>query len=164
MDLKLKGKNGLVLGGSNGIGNGIANALAAEGVAVALVARTQGPLEAAVSKINSSGGRAIGLTADLADWPSVEKAVNSAHRQLGPIDILINNSGGPPPSGVVGVKPEVWEAQFQAMVLVLFRITEMLLPEMRSRGFGRILTVASSSVVEPIPSIGVSNTLIEGIG
>ena len=163
MDLKLKGKNGLVFGGSKGIGNGIANALAAEGVAVALVARTQGPLEAAASKINSSGGRAIGLTADLADWPSVEKAVNSARRELGPIDILINNSGGPPPSGVLGVKPEVWEAQFQAMVLVLFRITEMLLPEMRSRGFGRVLTVASSSVVEPIPSIGVSNTLRSAI-
>jgi len=159
MDLKLKGKNGLVFGGSKGIGNGIANALAAEGVAVALVARTQGPLEAAASKINSSGGRAIGLTADLADWPSVEKAVNSARRELGPIDILINNSGGPPPSGVLGVKPEVWEAQFHAMVLALFRITDLVVPEMRERKWGRILNVASFSVIEPIPHLGISNSL-----
>ncbi|HEY2665172.1 MAG TPA: SDR family oxidoreductase [Candidatus Binataceae bacterium] len=163
MDLKLKGKNALVLGGSKGIGNGIANALAAEGVAVALIARTQAPLESAVSELNSRGGHAIGLAADLADWPAVENAVRSARNQLGPIDILVNNSGGPPPSGVLGVKPEVWQAQFQSMVLVLFRITELLLPEMRSRGFGRILTVASSSVVEPIPSIGVSNTLRSAI-
>lgn len=163
MDLKLKGKTAIVFGGSKGIGRGIADALAAEGVAVAIVARTKDTLDRAAAEINSRGGRAIGLRADLGDWPSVERAVKSARDQLGPIDILVNNSGGPPPSGVSGVKPEVWEQQFNAMVLSIFRITDMVVPEMRSRKWGRILNVASTSVIEPIPIIGVSNTLRSAI-
>lgn len=160
MDLKLGGKKALVLGASKGIGRGIAEALAAEGVDVAIVARSQDELEKTAAAINSRGaGRAIGIVGDLSDWSSTENAVNSARRQLGTIDILVNNSGGPPPSRVLGVAPETWEAQFRAMVLVLMRITEMLLPAMRERKWGRIINVASSSVVEPIPAIGISNTL-----
>jgi 3-oxoacyl-[acyl-carrier protein] reductase len=160
MDLQLRGKTALIFGGSKGLGRGIADALAAEGVSVALVARTADTLERAVAEINSrGGGHAIGISADLAQWPTVEGAVKSAREKVGPIDILLNNSGGPPPSGVAGVAPEVWESQFRSMVLPLFRITDLLLPDMRSRRWGRILNVASSSVVEPIPAIGVSNTL-----
>jgi 3-oxoacyl-[acyl-carrier protein] reductase len=163
MDLQLQGKTALILGGSKGIGRGVADALAAEGVAVAMLARTQTVLDHAVSEIKARGGRALGLAADLADWPSVEHAVDAARTELGAIDILLNNSGGPPPSGVVGVSPAVWEAQFHAMVMPLFRITDLLLPDMRSRRWGRILNVASYSVVEPIPAIGVSNTLRSAI-
>jgi 3-oxoacyl-[acyl-carrier protein] reductase len=159
MDLQLKGKTALILGGSKGLGRGVADALAAEGVAVALLARTQETLDRAVSEITAKGGRAIAVAADLANWTAVESAANAARQQLGAIDILLNNSGGPPPSSVLGVAPQMWEAQFQAMVLVLFRLTEMLLPDMRKRGWGRILNVASTSVVQPIPQIGISNTL-----
>ncbi len=159
MDLQLNGKTALILGGSKGIGRGIADALSAEGVAVALIARGQEQLDRSVAEIRARGGKAIGLAGDLANWASIESAAKSAMQQLGPIDILVNNSGGPPPSGVVGVKPEVWEAQFHAMVLALFRVTDLVLPEMRARKWGRILNVASYSVIEPIPSIGISNTL-----
>src|SRR5260370_30375620 len=163
MDLQLRNKTALILGGSKGIGRGIADALAAEGVAVAMLARNQSVLDSAVSEIKSRGSRAIGCAADLANWPSIERAGEAARKELGPIDILLNNSGGPPPAGVVGVSPEVWEAQFHAMVLPLFRITDLLLPDMRSRKWGRVLNVASTSVVEPIPTIGVSNTLRSAI-
>ncbi|MFZ0244373.1 SDR family oxidoreductase [Candidatus Binatus sp.] len=163
MDLQLKGKTALILGGSKGLGRGVADALAAEGVAVALVARGQEGLDRAVFEITSRGAKAIGYAADLANWPSIEDAANAARKQLGAIDILLNNSGGPPPSGVAGVSAKVWEEQFQAMVLPLFRITDLLIGDMRARKWGRILNVASMSVVEPIATIGVSNTLRSAI-
>jgi 3-oxoacyl-[acyl-carrier protein] reductase len=159
MDLGLQGKTALVLGGSKGLGRGVADALAAEGVAVALLARGKEALDRAVGEINSRGGRALAVPADLGEWTTVERAAKTAREQLGPIDILLNNSGGPPPSRAIGVAPEVWEAQFRAMVLVFFRLTELLLPEMRQRKWGRIINVASESVIQPIPQIAISNTL-----
>jgi 3-oxoacyl-[acyl-carrier protein] reductase len=163
MDLRLKGKTALILGGSKGLGRGVADALAAEGVAVALVARGQEALDRAVAEITARGAKAIGFAADLANWPSLEAAANAARKQLGPIDILLNNSGGPPPSGVAGVPANVWEEQFHAMVMPLFRITDLLIGDMRARKWGRILNIASTSVVEPLAAIGVSNTLRSAI-
>jgi 3-oxoacyl-[acyl-carrier protein] reductase len=163
MDLQLAGKTALVFGGSKGIGRGIADAIAAEGAAVAILARTQATIDASVAEIKARGGKAIGVAADVGTWATVESAVNAVRRALGPIDILVNNSGGPPPSGALGVKPEIWEAQFHSMVLSILRTTEMVVPEMRERKWGRILTVASYSVIEPIPTIGISNTLRSAI-
>jgi 3-oxoacyl-[acyl-carrier protein] reductase len=163
MDLQLKGKTALILGGSKGLGRGVADALAAEGVAVAIVARGQEALDRAVSEVTSRGSRAVGFAADVANWPSLEAAANKARAQLGPIDILLNNSGGPPPSGVAGVAAKVWEDQFHAMVLPLFRITDLLLADMRARKWGRIINIASTSVIEPIAVLGVSNTLRSAI-
>lgn len=160
MDLGLQGKTALVLGGSKGLGRGVAEALAGEGVAVAILSRGQEAIDKTVAEINARGkGRAIGVPADLADWPAVERAAISARDQLGPIDILLNNSGGPPPSRVIGVAPELWEQQFRAMVLVFFRLTELVLPDMRKRKWGRIINIASESVIQPIPQIAISNTL-----
>jgi len=163
MDLQLKGKTALILGGSKGLGRGVADALAAEGVAVAIVARGQEALDRAVGEISARGANAVGFAADLANWPTVEAAANAARKELGHIDILLNNSGGPPPSGVVGVSAKTWEDQFHAMVLPLFRITDLLIGDMRARKWGRILNIASMSVVEPIAAIGVSNTLRSAI-
>ena len=83
MDLQLKGKTALILGGSKGLGRGVADALAAEGVAVALVARGQEALDRAVSEISSRGAKAVGFAADLANWPSLEAAANAARKELG---------------------------------------------------------------------------------
>ena len=161
MDLHLTGKRALICGGSSGLGRAVAEALAAEGVHVALLSRDAARLQVVADGINATAiGRAVFVTADLADHDGLLKAVDTAEGLLGgPIEILLNNTGGPPPSGVAGLDPDLWRSQFESMVLSVFRLTDRVLPPMRAAGWGRILNVASVSLVEPIGTLGVSNTL-----
>jgi len=159
MDLGLKDKRPLVLGASQGIGAGIARALAAEGCNLVLAARDRTRLEALADDLNTR----FGVTAEVRDVDFADlAAVESLGEDLADgsdIDILVNNGGGPPPSGALGVDTNVWREQFEAMVLGVVRITGILVTGMRERRWGRILTVASSGVVQPIPTLGISNTL-----
>ena len=161
MDLRLTGKRALICGGSSGLGRAVATALVAEGVHVALLSRSADRLQAVADALNAAGpGRAVIAPADLADHEALLKAVDQAEQALGdPIEILLNNTGGPPPSGVAGLDPDLWRSQFEVMVLSIFRLTDRVLPGMRAAQWGRILNVASVSAVEPIGSLGVSNTL-----
>jgi 3-oxoacyl-[acyl-carrier protein] reductase len=160
MDLGLQGKRALVMGGSRGIGRGIAAALAGEGAAVAIVSRDQAALDRTAAEIAAETGQSVlPVAADLADRAALAAAFAAIEAQLGGVDILVNNSGGPPPSGVSGLDPELWRRQFEMMVLNIIGLTDLALPGMRARRWGRVLTVASSSVIEPIPAIGISNTL-----
>jgi 3-oxoacyl-[acyl-carrier protein] reductase len=160
MDLGLDGKRALVMGGSRGIGRGIAAALAGEGAAVAIVSRDQAALDRTAAEIGSETGRPVlPIAADLADRAALAAAFATVESQLGGVDILVNNSGGPPPSGVGGIDPALWRDQFEMMVLNIIGLTDLALPGMRARRWGRVLTVASSGVIQPIPAIGLSNTL-----
>lgn len=159
MDLGLDGKRALVLSSSRGLGLGIAEALAAEGASVMMTARSEDKLRAAAQSINAKGrGRAAYLAADL------KGEVERIHAQTvealgGAIDILVANTGGPPAGTALGVAGDVWTAQFEAMVLPVIRLAGLALPAMREARFGRILVVASSGVIQPIPNLVVSNTL-----
>ncbi|WGM32827.1 SDR family oxidoreductase [Brevundimonas sp. NIBR11] len=161
MDLHLAGKRALICGGSSGLGRAVAEALAAEGAHVALLSRDAAKLQVVADGINATAtAKAVIVTADLADHASLLAAVDTAEGLLGgPTEILLNNTGGPPPSGVAGLDPELWRTQFEAMVLSVFRLTDRVLPGMKAAGWGRILNVASSSVVEPIANLGVSTAL-----
>jgi 3-oxoacyl-[acyl-carrier protein] reductase len=161
MDLKISGKRALVCGGSSGLGRAVATALVKEGVHVALLSRDAAKLQAVADELNAMGpGKAVIAPADLADHASLLAAVDVAEAALGgPIEILLNNTGGPPPSGVAGLDPDLWRSQFEMMVLSVFRLTDRVLPAMRAAGWGRILNVASVSLIEPISVLGVSNTL-----
>lgn len=157
MDLGLRDKRALVLGSTRGIGRGIAAVLAAEGAAVAVCGRDASVAEAAAAEL--AGGTAQGYAVDLLDAGSVAALIEAATADFGGMDIVVNNGGGPPPGGVVGVVDEVWSAQFQAMFLSQVEITAAFLPGMRERKWGRILVTSSSGVVQPIPGLGISNTL-----
>ena len=161
MDLKLQGKRALICGGSSGLGRAVATALVAEGVHVVLLSRDGAALAEAAEALNAMGpGRAGFVPADLADHAGLLKAVDQAEALLGgPVEILLNNTGGPPPSGVSGLEPAIWRDHFEAMVLSIFRLMDRVLPAMRAAGWGRILNVASITVVEPSAALGVSNTL-----
>ena len=163
MDLGLAGKRALVLSSSRGLGRGIAEALAEEGATVVLTARSEDKLKATTDAINARGkGKASYVAADLkADPPGLHaKAVAALG---GPVDILISNTGGPPPGTALAVKPEAWTPQFEALVLPVFTLAGLCLPDMQKAGFGRIVIVASSGIVQPIPNLVMSNALRSSI-
>jgi 3-oxoacyl-[acyl-carrier protein] reductase len=160
MDLGIRGKRALVLGSSRGLGLGTATALAAEGVDVVLSSRNQERLKVAAADLASRYGvRAFAVGCDLSSPDDVEALAQQAPALLGGIDILVNNTGGPPAGDVTSVDLGTWYRQFDTMVMSLIRVTARLLPAMRARQWGRIITIASSSVIQPIPHLGISNTL-----
>ncbi|WP_029057265.1 SDR family oxidoreductase [Stappia stellulata] len=155
MDLGLKGRKALIIGAGRGLGHGIAQALAQEGVSLVLSGRTQASLDTAAQAIADNGGQAEAIRCDLADADSIEALARAA----GDIDILINNCGGPPPGPIAEVPDDVWMAQFNIMFLGNCRLARHVLPGMRARGWGRIVNVVSSGVMQPIPNLGISNAL-----
>lgn len=158
MDLGLKGKRALVLSSSRGLGRGVAESLAAEGADCVMTARSAERLQAAVDDINGRGrGRAHAFVADLGREPRA--VYDAAMERLGGIDILVANTGGPPARTALNVAPEEWTPQFEAMVLPVVTLASLVLPGMRERRWGRILTIASSGVVQPIPNLVLSNAL-----
>lgn len=160
MDLGIAGKRALVLAASRGLGKGIAVALAREGADVLLCGRSAETLAANCAAINAEGrGRADWVRADLEDAAFVETVAQAAGDRLGGVDILVNNSGGPKPGATEDMGADVLLAFFQSMVLRQITLANRLLPGMKARGWGRILTVASSGVIEPIPGLALSNTL-----
>ncbi|UTT65573.1 SDR family oxidoreductase [Janibacter sp. CX7] len=160
MDLGITGRTALVLGAGSGLGEAIAHALAQEGVTVVAAGRTLAKVEATAADITAAGGRAHALAWDLAELDVVDERVRAAEELAGgSIDILVNNTGGPPPGGVLGHEQQVWETHFRSMVLSVIAITDRVVPGMRERGWGRVVTSTSSGVVAPIPGLGLSNAL-----
>ncbi len=160
MDLGLRGKRALVLASSQGLGLGVATALAAEGADIMLSSRNEHRLEDAAATLAARhGGRVEYAACDLGSADDVDALADTALARLGGIDVLVNNTGGPPAGIVTAIDAGTWYRQFDQMVMSLLRITGRLLPGMRARGWGRIVTIASSSVIQPIPQLGISNTL-----
>jgi 3-oxoacyl-[acyl-carrier protein] reductase len=160
MDLGLKEKRALILSSSRGIGFGIAAALAAEGANVTLIGRNRERLAVATDKINSRGiGRATAVVADLAKPAEVDAMVEKVQASTGGVDILVNNTGGPPAKPAAAITLDELRTQFDVMVISLIGITNRFLGGMRQRQWGRILTVVSSGVLQPIPNLALSNSL-----
>lgn len=159
MDLGMAGKTAVVTAAGGGLGGAIAAGLAREGVAVAVADIDRAAAWATTTQITEAGGIARDYTCDLSDSASVTDLAEKVHRELGEPEVLVNITGGPPPSSISGVNQEIWAAQFQAMVAGVILLTDLLLPAMRERKWGRIITSTSSGVVSPIPNLGISNTL-----
>ena len=153
MELGLSGRVALVTGASKGIGRGIAAALAAEGAKVAVSSRSREGIDAAASEIG-----ALPLVHDSADLDAVPALLEEVERGLGPVDIAVTNTGGPPAGDPLGFDREQWSAAYRNLVLGPMAIVERVVPGMRERGFGRIVSVSSSAVREPIPGLILSNS------
>ncbi|SFB16803.1 3-oxoacyl-[acyl-carrier protein] reductase [Poseidonocella pacifica] len=160
MDLGLKDRRALVLASSRGLGRGIAEALAAEGARVMLTGRDEAALKDTAAQINARGaGQADWVTVDLAGPDFAAKLADHARAQMGGVDILVNNTGGPKPGAARDIDVAVLMAQAQAMVASVIDLTGRLIPDMCAQGWGRVLTVASSGIEQPIPNLALSNTL-----
>ena len=159
MDLGIAGKRALVLASSRGLGLAAARALAREKASVILSGRDQARLAGAVRAIAADGGSADAIIADLTQPDSVSALNAAVEQRFGGVDILINNVGGPPAKPISAVTIDEWRREFDAMVGSVLRVTGHFLPGMRARRWGRIITIASSGVVQPIANLGISNAL-----
>jgi len=157
MDLGLTGRAALVTGASKGLG--IARALAAEGAKVAVSSRSRERIDAAAQEFGARG-----YVHDASDLDSAPTLVEAVENDIGPVDILVTNTGGPPPGAdPLGFTREQWEEAYRSLVLGPMALVDRALPGMRQRGFGRVLSVASSAVREPIPVLMLSNAHRSGL-
>jgi 3-oxoacyl-[acyl-carrier protein] reductase len=159
MDLGIEGKSALVLAAGGGLGRAIAVAMAREGAALAIVDLDEVALAETLAEVQASGVKAVAGASDLMDLAALDSFVSRVDRELGGVDILVNISGGPPPTTAANVSPQNWLKQFQAMVVSMIYVTDLVLPGMRAKRWGRVITSTSSGVVAPIPNLGISNTL-----
>jgi 3-oxoacyl-[acyl-carrier protein] reductase len=155
MDLGLQGRVALVMGSSQGIGEGIAAALAREGARVAVVSRSLERTEEAATTIEGETSPFVADTDDLDRLAELPAEVEAA---LGPIDILVTNTGGPPLGGALNHELDHWERAYRSLVLAPRVLAGAVVPGMRERGWGRLVNVGSSSTREPIPSLNLSNS------
>jgi 3-oxoacyl-[acyl-carrier protein] reductase len=154
MDLGISGKTALVMGASRGIGRGIAAVLASEGARVAMASRSEDDVKQAAAEIE---GEAAAFEADTADLERMAALPGEVEAALAPVEILVTNTGGPPLGGALDNSIEEWEAAYRSLVLAPRVLIEAVLPTMREQGWGRIVSVSSSSVREPIPHLTLSN-------
>jgi 3-oxoacyl-[acyl-carrier protein] reductase len=154
MDLGIQGKVALVMAASRGIGRGIAVALAREGARVAISSRSVERLEEAAAEV---GEGTVVLPADSTDLEGLAALPGRVADALGPIDILVINTGGPPFGGALEHDVAAWEEAYRSLVLAPKVLADAVVPGMRERGWGRIVNVGSTSTREPIPFLNLSN-------
>jgi 3-oxoacyl-[acyl-carrier protein] reductase len=155
LELGLEGRVALVMGASRGIGRAIAAALSREGARVAIASRSVEKLDEAAAEIGKGATPFVADTTDLDRLAVLPEEVADA---LGPVEILVANTGGPPLGGALDHELDAWEAAYRSLVLAPRVLAGAVVPGMRERGWGRILNVGSSSTREPIPGLNLSNS------
>lgn len=158
MNLHIAKKIALVTGASQGIGFGVAQGLAAEGVRVLMNARNEKTLYEAVEKIRLSGGEAFGIPGDVSSPKGIETIFEKASIVLGAPEILVVNAGGPPTGKAATLSDEVWAKGYELTLMSSIRLARAALPAMQAKGWGRIINVTSTSIKQPIANLPLSNT------
>jgi 3-oxoacyl-[acyl-carrier protein] reductase len=158
VDLGLKGRTAIVCGASAGIGLGIAESLAEEGANVAMLARRRDVLEREADRLG-----ALAVRGDVTVPADLERLVDRTIEAFGAVDIVVNNSGGPPRTAALVLDEEAIEAAVQLLLVSAVRLTALCLPHLERSGHGRVVTVTSSSVKEPIDNLALSNAVRPGV-
>jgi 3-oxoacyl-[acyl-carrier protein] reductase len=158
LDLGLKGRTAIVSGASSGLGHATAEALAAEGANVTLFARRRDMLEREADRLG-----ALAVRGDVTDPRDLQKAVDRTLEAFGGIDILVWNSGGPPPGPATAVTPESLEQAVELLFVPAVRLVQLCLPHLEASDGGRILVITSSAVKEPTENLALSNAVRPGV-
>jgi 3-oxoacyl-[acyl-carrier protein] reductase len=158
MDLQLEGRTAIVCGGSAGIGLGIAEALREEGANLVLLARHADVLEREAGRLG-----AVAVAGDVSVAADLERLVRTSVDAFGGIDVVVNNSGGPPRATAAGLDEEGIVDAVRLMLVSAVRLTALALPHLEASGHGRIVNVTSSSVREPIANLALSNAVRPGV-
>ncbi|MBN1956622.1 MAG: SDR family oxidoreductase [Desulfuromonadales bacterium] len=163
MDLRLKGKTALVIASSKGLGKAIGQQLAEEGCDVMLTSRDEQRLQLTRQEIQATAqGRVDCHPCDITRPDDIAALVKVTRERLGPIDILINNAGGPPGGGFEQLDDQAWQGAFELNLISYVRIIREVLPDLKRNG-GRIINVTSSSIKQPIPGLLLSNVYRMGL-
>src|SRR5215471_16982674 len=164
MELGIKGKVAVVCGSSSGLGKATAMSLAREGVKVALCARSAKTLEATAAEIRQATQAEVYFHAtDVTDAKAVEEFLEETHHKVGCPDILVNNAGGPPPGNFQSTPVEAYETAHRLTLSSAVSFSRQVLPHMQKRRWGRIVTITSMSVKQPLETLILSNTYRAGL-
>ena len=160
MDLGLRGKVALVAASSQGLGRAIAEELAAEGAAIVMCARDEARLREAAARIAAAtGAKVVPVAADVSKAADVRRLTETALAAFGRVDVVVTNSGGPPPGTFESTSPEAWQAAVEVLLTSAVEMIRGLLPGMKERRFGRILNITSITVKQPVENLILSNSL-----
>jgi 3-oxoacyl-[acyl-carrier protein] reductase len=164
MELGLKGKRAIVMAASRGLGYASALGLAREGCKLIVCSRDQGRIEAAAAAIaKETNAEVKALVADVSSASEAKRLVDAAVNAYGGLEIVVHNAGGPPAGETLQMTEEQWQKAFEQNLLSFTRIVGAAAPEMKKAGYGRVLTIASSSIKQPIPNLALSNALRAGV-
>ena len=164
MDLMLKGKVAIVGGASKGLGRACAQALAEEGVNLALCSRSQADLEKAAQEIRSGTGvEVLAIAGDLEQNEVIRKLVAATADRYGRLDVLVSNSGGPPLADARDATEEQWATAVQRSLVFFARMAREAIPHFRKAGGGRIINILASTVYQPIPKLALSGATRMGV-
>lgn len=165
MNLDLKNKRALVCGSTQGIGKAVAIELATLGANVTLVARNEQSLKQVKGELPVIGAQLHSyLVADFSDPANLKTLVEQFVQRSGPVNILVNNTGGPPAGPIVTAKPEEFVAAFNSHLICNHILVQACVEGMKNSGYGRIINIISTSVKLPLPNLGVSNTIRAAVG
>ena len=166
MNLNLKNKNAIVCASSQGLGKATAIDLAKEGVNLAICSRDQEKIDKAKEEIlqkTEHNIKVIALKADLDSLEDIQIFLQEVERSLGAVDILVNNTGGPPPSTFEQISDEDWQNAFNSTMMSAVRLSRAVIPNMKENGWGRIINISSVSVKTPVNGLFLSNSLRMGV-
>src|SRR6266581_4075089 len=157
MDLGLKGKRALVTAASKGLGRAVAEGLLAEGCSVCISSRSGTRIHSAAEQMAMPGREVHATAADIADASACAELLAWAVGRMGGLDILINNTGGPPAGGVLELDDAEWQHAFNSILMSALRLSRAAIPVMRQRGGGSIVNLASLTAKQPIDGLALSN-------